>query len=270
MNELELKEQNELVLKIHNDIDTAQDKLLSEAMIILKEMEVPKTTLSKMLRLKNLGFTKTTVVVETERKIEFSKEMLDRSNIINHYKKTYPFLKFLTVDEFDNICDKYNLIYSNVSNYIKDVPDDNILEIESCQKLKKSDIINHGYRYHMKYFDRVPNNARKWFDSQLFDKENYRDDELRDLCPITFDSGYIYDSNGVRAVKIDSNDLYIAAPKSHFDLSGVNQVSRFGYLKTEIEPKDPIVFRFVKGGLQILSKWGLEGDDLRLNTFGIN
>jgi hypothetical protein len=55
--------------------------------------------------------------------------------------------------------------------------------------------------------------------------------------------------------------LFIAAPKEHFDLTGLNQEGKGFYKTTTITVKDPVVFRYVKGGVQVLAKWGLEADD---------
>jgi hypothetical protein len=67
-------------------------------------------------------------------------------------------------------------------------------------------------------------------------------------------------------------ELFIAAPKSHFDLTGLSKDGK-GFYKTvskKIEPKDPIVFRYVEGGIQVLTKWGLEGDDPALQLGILN
>jgi hypothetical protein len=56
--------------------------------------------------------------------------------------------------------------------------------------------------------------------------------------------------------------LFIAAPKDHFDLKGLKHITgTHGFFSTTRIHKDPIVFRYVKGGIQIISKWGLEASD---------
>jgi hypothetical protein len=56
-----------------------------------------------------------------------------------------------------------------------------------------------------------------------------------------------------------TSSLYIAASKSMF--TGLDKMEKRGY---EYIVKDPIVFRYVEGGLLIISKWGLEANDPEL------
>lgn len=71
---------------------------------------------------------------------------------------------------------------------------------------------------------------------------------------------FIYRSAVVETIEKDG--IFIAAPSSHFDLKGLSKKTQHGFMrvfKTEI--KDPIVFRYVRGGIQVLTKWGLEAND---------
>ena len=270
----EITKQNELVLQIHNDIDTAQDRLLERARNIINDNSIKTTILDKVNRLKKLGFTSTNEVVETDKKINLLEMTKKEAETIQYYKKNYIDLKFLTIEEFENICNKYNLIYAPVSNYIKDIPDENLLEIESVKSLKKSDSINEGYKYILEYTNTnyVPIEAQKWINGNIFDSPNYLDSDIKKMCPIKIDGPYVYNAYGKTTIKLNSDDLYIAAPKSHFNLNGLIYDNEKGFYdsKNVIEPKDPIVFRYVKGGLQILSKWGIESLDQRLNISNIN
>lgn len=59
-------------------------------------------------------------------------------------------------------------------------------------------------------------------------------------------------------------EIFIAAPKSHFNLKGLKK-QKLGFFNfMRIEPVDPIVFRYVNGGIQIISKWGDEANDTEL------
>ena len=69
---------------------------------------------------------------------------------------------------------------------------------------------------------------------------------------------------------IDHSGLFIAAPKSHFDLKELDQNGKGFFKTTKQEIKDPIVFRYVKGGIQVLSKWGLEAEDEMLQQEILN
>ena len=64
--------------------------------------------------------------------------------------------------------------------------------------------------------------------------------------------------------------MFITAPKSHFDLKDLKSKGLGFFDITITEVKDPIVFRYVKGGIQVLSKWGLEASDATLQNEILN
>jgi hypothetical protein len=65
--------------------------------------------------------------------------------------------------------------------------------------------------------------------------------------------------------------LFIAADKALFNLKGLEKSKNgFGFFKKHIPNPDPIVFRYVKGGILIISKWGLEANDPELTVPEMN
>ena len=66
--------------------------------------------------------------------------------------------------------------------------------------------------------------------------------------------------------RTDRQKLFIAAPEKDFNLDGLTKKGKRGFFKTIITQRvdDPIVFRYCRGGIQILSKWGLEANDPEL------
>jgi hypothetical protein len=77
---------------------------------------------------------------------------------------------------------------------------------------------------------------------------------------------YFYPSNDIyhpfiTEVKIEKNrQLFIAADKSQFNLENLEKSENgLGFFNP-----DPIVFRYVKDGILIISKWGDEANDLEL------
>lgn len=65
--------------------------------------------------------------------------------------------------------------------------------------------------------------------------------------------------------EIDKSGLFIAAPSDDFNLKGLSKKSKHGYFRVfETKVKDPIVFRYVRGGIQVITKWGLEANDQSL------
>jgi hypothetical protein len=268
-----MNNQLELIEKIHQDFDTAQERLLSEAKRILegvKTTEMPTVETAK--RLKLFGFINTPIAkrgAEIIEKIEMSKK---EAKLIQYYMKEYPFLKFLTVAELDRICQKYNLMYATVDRYTKDVPIRNLEDIERAKSLK--------------YGDEEPN--RKWVEISKFWEGN---DELKSWLKAKGGKIFIttIKTNGQEPTESSVRDgilemgykggfgrwifekatifeekregLFIAAPESHFNLKGLEK-NGFGFFEVKrTEIKDPIVFRFVRGGVQVLTKWGLEAED---------
>lgn len=246
-----------IVEKIHNEIDTAQDRLLAESLSIIKNNT---TKLDKAKRLENIGFVRSETV-QSSKQLQLTE---DKANIIQYYKKQYPFLKFITIEELDRICDKYNLIYAQVDRYIKDVPERNIKEIENAQPLKKGDDMYNTFTYSFNFFGYVPIKVRRFFKTFKSDIRLVSDDDFRDKCPIKYEGEHLYNSGGLKTFETKMGGLFIAAPKSHFDLSELKQHKNGFFSVFKIVPKDPIVFRFVRGGVQIITKWGDEAEESSL------
>ncbi len=74
-----------------------------------------------------------------------------------------------------------------------------------------------------------------------------------------------YNNLSWSAKTINRNGLFIAAPKNHFDLTGLSKEG-LGFFDVKIiNMDDPIVFRYIRGGgIQVLSKWGIEASDSEL------
>jgi hypothetical protein len=295
------KSEKELIEEIHNEFDTAPDRILQQALSIIGEQQSSKVSLEseiedKAIRLKNLGFVKNGLVDKLE-KIEERNRQKDliidmetkMAEGIRYYAQTYPFLKFLPVSELDRICDKYGLVYAPVGHYKMPVPDKNLHEIENAQVLKSTDVQPDVVT--RTYYD--DSHGRKWGYKQivkLLGGNSFTDDEIRELAkkhgitlrrnsPSDFfwEVGRVNLSDGDMCITKEvvetssRSGLFIAAPKDHFDLTGLTFDKKKGYFQTTIQiKKDPIVFRYVKGGIQVLSKWGLEADDPALQMEILN
>jgi hypothetical protein len=260
------------IKKVHNEFDTAQDRLLKEANIILNSIDEDELNIG--LRLMKIGFMKNPIVKKIDHPIISNSKQ--KAELVQYYSQTYPFLKFLTEIELKRICKKYNLVFAPIDRYIKDVPLKNITEIEDAQKLKDFDIIRekkyvkvekfcHGVPFKLKnilksYIAYNPDVARQYSGNEYLlklAKEDY---------------GYNGDYSGeifnyrsdikIKSVNVDG--LFICAPKNHFDLKGLSNEGGFGFLKVSIIKNDPIVFRYCRGGVQVITKWGLEASDPEL------
>lgn len=250
------------VLEIHNEFNTAADRILDEANQILKESE--QKDFQKVDRLKALGFTKANQVTELDplrEKINLSKEQIES---VNYYKVQYPFNKFITTEQVEQICKKYGLVYGDVSLYKGFVPEKNLKEIESF-KLKKVDIP------YLTVYDRKGNMI-----GAILEKDC--DDDLISYFKRTSESFiYITKENGqptnysfsvphyekykhlsfVKARK-EKPSLKICAPLKDMDTTGMNLTNGF---KLEKEIPDPVVLQPVNQGFLIVTMWADEQFD---------
>lgn len=268
------KSQEKLIAEIHYEFDEAEERLLRQANNILSESKIETIEgklIDKAERLSALGFTsakdvkKYSIIKEKNKKIEsLLVKTKQEAEIISYYQQNYPFQKFITEDELERICKKYDLIFAPVSKYIGSVPDKNIKEMESAPKLKPIDCI--GKRTIFKAWGK---NIRKECPSDIASilrRGFYVDDrwafDLGDAVKYKFNvkdsSTYIkYGSWDYDKTEIDYDELFIAAPKQDFNLRGLKKKG-LGYFQMNItKVKDPIVFRYVRGGIQIITKWGL-------------
>jgi hypothetical protein len=268
------KNQNQLVAEIHNEFDTAQERLLNEAREIINQTSLNTTA----ERLEKIGFVNSDIVVKNRgaRRV-LAKNVLD-AQLIEYYKESYPFQKFITEEELDRICKKYNLIYAPVANYKKNVPEKNLREIESVGKLKTKDNPKNIYRCKLTLENfiiggheflsmfwplwwKLPRIINGNFNSQ-YDVDRFINEDV--------DTGFEYIVRRIRNIEINKQGLFIAAPKSHFNLKGLSKEGLLHANYTIVAVKDPIVFRFCMGGVQIISKWGLESEDASLVNEKLN
>lgn len=269
-----LKSSEAIIAEIHNEFDTAQDRLLSEAKAIIANAD------KKGERLAKVGFVNTPSAKLVPQIVK-SKEQAD---LINYYQQHYPFQKFLTEEELERICKKYDLIFAPVANYIKDVPEKNLRDIENAKPLVRSHSMTDVYELNISRglddFNRFLNLIGH--PSPLFTKEEeiaISREYYGNHSPESWSFGGSSDNmlfyGAKEKLKCDfriesysktSRDgLFIAAPKSHFNLKGLNKSGTFGFLNITVrEVKDPIVFRYCKGGIQVLTKWGKEAEDSAL------
>jgi len=271
------KTDQQIVAEIHNEFDTAEDRLLQQADNLLAELNIPTETSIEVKadKLQRLGFINSEIVVQAK-ELKYSRDKqqnvlvktVEQAEIIRYYKQNYPFHKFLTENEMERICEKYNLIFAPVQNYTKDVPEKNLNEIENATLLKSADKPTDKTTLKItRFWDSCPKQIRAILSKEV-DYSKYGGSEREsDIMDLVKELGYTgeytgYIFNKAEVKKTSKSGLFICAPMSHFNLHGLSKKGKYGYLNiTTKEIKDPIVFRYVRGGVQVLSKWGLEGED---------
>ena len=279
---------------IHREFEDGQDRLIG---ILSGEVNVDDFVIDGRLEnkaniLKNFGFFNSRpnkefislFIERREREKVIAFKRLQLETIVELSNK-YPFEKFITIEELDRICGKYGLVYSNSVNYIEDIPEKNVLELERAKKLDKEDRASELVRLNIsnkKYLKIVfnrdepiftrgeinfygPGNWQFKYYIRKFCKDNgiyiSEDDELE-----------LYDFlNNSRREVIDRSGYFIFAPKSHFNMGNVSKVSRFGFLNSISMVEDPGVFEYCKNDIiRILTKWGTSDDSSYLDGGLVN
>lgn len=273
------KDSDALTLKIHREIDEAEDKMLNDMRDFLSSINVTteKKLKNKAELAKSLGFTSCEPVKQIEKLEKDNQSILvkkeEKENVINNIKTLkhyYPLEKFITIEVFESILKKYNLVYAPSSFYIKDIPEKNLLEIQKCKMLNFSHQLEPSYTYQFEYMTYVPKKVREWLDNLITKREISGDNAFRELCPFKYKGDHLYTSYGFKITKISKSGYFIAAPPSHFNLEDLKNEknNKFGYFEVEekIVSRDPIVFQFVKGDLvRIITKWGTSDDQSYLD-----
>jgi hypothetical protein len=255
-----------IVEQIHREFDTAQDRLLNEAQTILSKTKAEDIQVG--LRLERVGF-KSVPLAKSHKAIQ--KQLVstqDEANLIQYYAYNYPFLKFLNEPELERICKKYNLIHKPVENYIGEVPEKNLIEIENAQERRSSDAPNNLIYCELKKdnsFFLTSGDGDNWcgiWGAQWYRipkrrngihfKDEFRASEFL-IQEMGFTSQYLIAE--VTNCTQDRQGLFICAPAYEFE--GEDKT----IMRVKAIPKDPIVYRYVRGGIQVLSKWGLEASD---------
>lgn len=243
------KSTEQLVREIHEDFFTEVDKLLADAKIS-RSLETSKQELiEKSKRLQNLGFSGTKEVLEANEELLRIKKLEDENKLkidliqaIEYFSIKYPQYKFITEESVIKICEKYGLIYGEVSKYKGIVPDKNLKQMEEFQidKLDQCCLQTRTF-YHFGSKEKKIINyntylSRKDHNNSL-DRYEYYD---YTICP-----------------------LEIAGPAKDFYTDGM-QITNFK-LEEKIQIPDPVVLQPVfykdKKYFLIVTAWGLEAYD---------
>lgn len=246
---------NVLVAEIHNEFDTATDRLLNEAKAILSK----NINTAKGETLRNLGFTSSKPSIESTADIKSKEENELLAKNIEYYQTFYPNNKFITEKEVESICKKYGLLSGSVEYYTGDVPDKNVKEIADFQ-LKEEDCT----KYKCGYFDRHTTRSGFSHYTESYKKEGRYGYLKNDRG---WDTTLFGISDTSQEYHYEKPTFKICASVKDFDMKQMRVTD--GY-KLEQNIPDPIVLQPVNGGYLIVSKWGLESDDKDLANEKLN
>jgi hypothetical protein len=270
------KTEQEIIREIHDSFDRAQDELLAQAKEIIGQIESKDSDIEKGERLKALGFISSKTVKEVEVKKSKLLESKKDADLVEYYKRTYPFQKFLKVEQLNAICEKYGLIYAPVERFTEDVPSKNLNDIEIAKPLKWDDKPKNKYfvQVHKRWHD-LPRDLNRILKKGFYVDDKFMPNDSNVLRYAKTHGGYKGDysgwtiSSGAGSATVTEENyggLFIAAPENHFNLEGLKNKGLAFLSVTTQNIKDPIVFRYVRGGIQVITKWGLEAEDPELQV----
>jgi hypothetical protein len=245
-----------IIAEIHNEFDTASEKLLNEA----KEILAGSYDIEKGERLKKVGFTSARKVAEAEEVILQLNDSKELARLVDYYQLHYPNNKFITEGMVKQICQKYGLICGETKYYISDVPEKNLAEIEKFE-LRRDDLKKRDCFYY----------RRNTMNHIGFEHCSKTDKDAM-YGVLKFNASmriFIFESHpeSVEYAYEDKEPFFICASVKDFDTNRMRITD--GY-KLEMNLPDPIVLQPVKGGYLIVTKWGLEAEDESLVNEKLN
>lgn len=259
------------VLEIHNEFMTAADRLVEEAKKIIEQKNT--MNLSKISRLRKLGFKQSNEVsdaIPTIKKAELSEKQL---SLLKVYQERYPLHKFITEEQVQQICHKYNLVCGDVERYKGFVPDVKLKEIESfVPKGPDEYSIYCTLRNGISFV--IPNAVirstvssisytRFWHIHPVGSKDAmqyaFQSENKKDFY--SNDSANLFGLAHLGSINFRASEatLKICAPVKDMDMTGIEV--KDGYKLVEKFIPDPVVLRPVEGGYMILAAWGPEASD---------
>lgn len=269
----QIKEYPAEVIMIHNEFNTAADNLLAEANKIL--IEAASKNISKVNRLEACGFKQSSEVSEIKplmKKVEVSNEQI---KMLEFYRQTYPFYKFITENQVTEICNKYNLVCGKTSDYKGFVPEKNLADIEKFLQIK----FNENYLI-CRYTAGPESGETFYLDNACIKRSGGRLDYHHIYLIGSKEDEYAFQSDGGKPYDFYATDTYnlfglkhkghirfdveqgsgalkICAPISKMNMTN-KRVNSNGFV-TEIP--DPVVLKPVKHGYLIVTAWGDEASD---------
>lgn len=248
----------EVIAEIHEEFNSAGDKLLMEAKEFLASIDAKKQ--SKINRLREAGFANSIEVRtfnERTAEIDSNKQLAER---IEYYAVKYPGYKFITNEIVEKLCKKYGLVCAPISRYKGFVPDEQLKRIEALKIYKedKAEIVYFITKWRNPASDKsqiediikeYPNGVPAKLVTETSTKDAYI--HLPGHSSVYF----------THADKENADERMICASPKDIDLKGLKKVGAYMSSFTSKTYPDPVVLDRVVGGAIIGGAWGEEASD---------
>lgn len=249
--------ENVKVEDIHNEFFLAHETLLKEAEEIINAKENEEHLL--YAKLHRLGFRSNQKAHKgwyVESEIKQQKNLHEK---ILYYKQKYPLHKFITEVKVREICEKYNILVGNTSDFIGEIPKKNLLEILNF-KIGKEDVImatiSMGYQIATKLSQSdVEKSVIESTSLNEVNKNFILESFKENIVPFMPD----FSVKGVPLNNFLFPQMKICAPLKDFNM--VNK-QVMGYKIVDIPVNDPIVLYPVDMGFLVVSAWGDEAKEV--------
>ncbi len=259
--------------KIHRKFDTAGEKLLAQAKEILATPVVSNS--DKIIRLNKIGFGTSKPIKDLEEVTKKKTEAQETIEAIEYYQTYYPSYKFIAKSQIEKICKKYGLLFGESKNYLGDIPDKNLAEIEAF-KLREEDYYEEPKSIWESLI--MPSYFNNFYERYMIGVDPIRTEpQTQGLIPtITSNNNDMVMSLGMsllakektKTPKKEKPAFKICAPKKDFITQGYEVQDGYKLVYDPIVIQ-PVKFKNIEGGL-VISKWGLEGQDESLVNEKLN
>jgi hypothetical protein len=247
---------------IHKRFDIAGERLLAQAKRIIANIKEPNT--DKVERLKALGFGATKPIKEMQEREKAKISAHETIEAVEYYQAFYPSYKFISLKQIESISKKYGLLYGDSKNYLGDIPDKNLAEIEAF-KLREEDYYEEPKSVWESLI--MPPYFNSFYERYMIgvDPTGTESAQTQGLIPaVTSDRAMslgmaLLAEEKTKAPKKNKPSFKICAPKKEFNTSGYEVKDGFRLVYDPIVIQ-PVKYKTIEGGL-IISKWGLEGQD---------
>lgn len=253
---------NEMFKELGIILDNSGVSLINEEVDKFKSDNEAITTKGSLLN--KFGFTKTptaqlarSVEVTVHNKSAILRQKESAQELAKNYAFEYPGYKFVTDEIFDRVREKYNLFTGEPKKYIKEIPDENVNDLNKFMVMNDENQEYHAVSMWMYHNREVIQNTGDFFIVQGIHSPNLSGTKEECEKYISEHNKKAKDRQSRVDLAIEETKILITAPLDHFDL---NRSEIKGRDIVDIKVDDPIITKKVKGGHIIITAWDKEAD----------